>query len=89
MADQLLNSTSLKQQSPVLSVVDIPEYSLHALKVFHGWMCHELTNQDNRIVEVRSGDDQVYMVSDYLSEPFWVPCRSRVEAKLHIPIQRS
>ena len=67
----------------VLSAADIPEYALHALKVLLGWPHHELTNQADRIAEVRSSDSQVYEASYYLSEPFLVADLSGLGAKLY------
>ena len=60
----------------VLSSADIPKYWLHALKVLRGRLRHELTNQDDRIAQVRQGDSQVYEASDYLSELCRVALRS-------------
>ena len=64
------HDTGLIQQSPILSATDILDYSLHALKVLHCRSRHELTNQANRICEVRLGDGQVDKASDHMSEPF-------------------
>ena len=73
----------------VLSATTIPEDAFHALKVLLGWPCHELTNQADWIVEVRSSDSQVYEASDYLSESFWVASIFDVGAKLHGSVQRT
>ena len=51
------------------------------MKVLHVWPRRELTNQSDRIVEVRPGDIQLYKSSDYVSV---YKFRSRgVETGLH------
>ena len=62
---------------------------MHALKVLHSQMHHKLTDQFDRIAEVRPGDGQVYKASDYLSKPCRVACHFGVGEKFHIPMQRS
>ena len=84
VANKLFGYTGPIQQSLVLRATNISQDS-----VFHDWMRHKLTDQSDRITEVRPGDGLIYEAFNYLSEPCWVACHSRVGAELHIPVQRS
>ena len=62
---------------------------MRTLKVLLGRLRYKLTNQTDRVTEIRSGDRQVYKASDYLPEPRQIAYLSLIGARLNGSIQRS
>ena len=62
---------------------------LRTLKVLLDRSHHEITDHPDRVIEIGSGDCQVYEASDNLSEPRRVAYLSGIGAKLDGSIQRS
>ena len=60
---------------------------MHALKVLHGWLLHELAYHTHWIIDVGPGDCQVYQASNNLLEPFLITGWSGVRMKLPVPVQ--
>ena len=76
------------QQFMILHAAQLPEDPLRAVMVFYCQLWHKLTNQANRIVEVRSGDSKIDRASDNLSGPCGVARHFGFGAKLLISVRR-